>query len=66
MLSQWVLKCEFWVELSNMVQLNQHLRHYDLYCGATIVARLHNLCHVDSRVTMLRYSLRGHAQDYNH
>ena len=24
-----------------MVQLNQHLRHYDLYCGATMSPRLH-------------------------
>ena len=31
-----------------------------------LLPRLHNLCHVDSRVTMLRYSLRGHAQVYNH
>ena len=29
-----------------------------------LLPRLHNLCHVDSRVTMLRYSL--HAQVYNH
>ena len=30
-----------------------------------LLPRLHNLCHVDSRVTMLRYSLL-HAQVYNH
>ena len=40
-----------------MVQLNQHLRHYGLYCGAPMSPRVHNLCHVDSRDTMLRYSL---------
>ena len=40
-----------------MVQLNQHLRHYDLYCGAPMSPCVHNLCHVDSRDTMLRYSL---------
>ena len=27
-----------------------------------LLPRLHNLCHVDSRVTMLRYSLKGLAQ----
>ena len=31
-----------------------------------LLPRLHNLCHVESRDTMLRYSLRGHAQVYNH
>ena len=51
------IECKFWVEWSNMVQLNQHLKHYDLLCGATIVARVHSLWHLDNRDTILRYSL---------
>ena len=31
-----------------------------------LLPRLHIFCHVESRVTMLRYSSRRHAQVYNH
>ena len=40
-----------------MVQLNQHLDTMTYIAVRQLLPRLHNLCHVDSRVAMLLYSL---------